>query len=405
MAAVVSFDGVNKTITITDVGDINITVAEIYSRWKDWVFDNPQYEPAFRYVGGDPTVGLDTLGITYFIINGWKFKPYEGNHVLDIVGNLYQDGGGNPYLTTSGYTIVIRQNVSNIVEIKSVTTESNEKIEYLGSIFLDETSIYSSAVYPNGTISNPINNLSGAITLANYYGFNTIKVLSNFGLSGVSNTTISNLNFIGQKPNIILTDYNNIIFNNVLFDNFIIDADFVGSTIVIDNSIILNALNINGHIKNTQIKGVVKIDEELIILNSYSTRLNSVTISPILNMNATNTTTLQVKNHSGNLDIINCDTVDSFANIELISGNIKLDSTCTDGTIILKGNATFENNAGVNVVLNKRGLLIPEMVDDIHLIHGLDDANPMVVSRTSRTAGNITQSMSNVADTVTVTRL
>jgi hypothetical protein len=405
MAAVVSFDGVNKTITVTDTGDINITVDEIYSRWKDWVFDYPQYEAAFRFVGGDPTVGLDSLGVTYFIINGWKFKPYEGNHVLDIVGNLYQEGGGNPYLTTTGYTIVIRQNVSNIVEIKSVTTESNEKIEYLGSIFLDESSIYSSAIYPNGTISNPINNVAGALTLANYYGFNTIKVLTNIGFSGISNTTISNINFIGQNPNIQLTHYNNILFNNVLFDNFIIDSDFINSEIIIKNSTIINSLNMNGTINSSQLKGVIKIDDNLVIADSYSTRLNSVVLSPIINMNLSNTTSLQIKNHSGDLNIINCDTVNSFANIELISGNIRLDSTCTDGTIILRGLGTLEDNSGVNIVMNRRGFLIPEKVEDIHQIHGLDAANPMVVSRTSRTAGNITQTLGNVADVVTVTRV
>jgi hypothetical protein len=161
----------------------------------------------------------------------------------------------------------------------------------------------------------------------------------------------------------------------------------------------------NGTINSSQLKGVIKIDDNLVIADSYSTRLNSVVLSPIINMNLSNTTSLQIKNHSGDLNIINCDTVNSFANIELISGNIRLDSTCTDGTIILRGLGTLEDNSGVNIVMNRRGFLIPEKVEDIHQIHGLDAANPMVVSRTSRTAGNITQTLGNVADVVTVTRV
>lgn len=45
------------------------------------------------------------------------------------------------------------------------------------------------------------------------------------------------------------------------------------------------------------------------------------------------------------------------------------------------------------------------LVDDIHKIHGLDAANPMIVDETSRTAGaGVDQTISKVGQTVTVSR-
>jgi hypothetical protein len=44
-------------------------------------------------------------------------------------------------------------------------------------------------------------------------------------------------------------------------------------------------------------------------------------------------------------------------------------------------------------------------VAEFHRIHGLDPAAPLTVSPTQRTAGDVQQTISEVAGTVTVTRL
>jgi len=95
MADIVTFDPVNlRIVEIDAAGDNELDAVEIYSEWKDWLLSdgaNMGYPPAFRVVGGDPTSATQSLGITYFLQNGWKIRPAESDHKFTIVGNMRSD--------------------------------------------------------------------------------------------------------------------------------------------------------------------------------------------------------------------------------------------------------------------------------------------------------------------------
>jgi hypothetical protein len=88
----VTFDGANKLI-IVDFGVDEIEAFEIYSEWKEWATtsDNAKYLIAMRTVGGDPTTGIKSVAPYFFLSNGWKIRPYEGDHYLNINGNIFVD--------------------------------------------------------------------------------------------------------------------------------------------------------------------------------------------------------------------------------------------------------------------------------------------------------------------------
>ena len=93
----VTFDGANKLILINDgVTDLDVQT-ELYSDWKEWTLqeNNLKYLSAFNTVGGEPTVAGQRLDVTYFLINGWKLKPYPGSYDLNIVGNVFDAAGGS----------------------------------------------------------------------------------------------------------------------------------------------------------------------------------------------------------------------------------------------------------------------------------------------------------------------
>lgn len=114
----VTFDGNNKIIII-DSGVTSTTALAIYSDWKEWVrtSDNAKYEQAFSVLGGDPLPGALYLGTTIFLENNWKIRPYEGDHVLTLTGNLYDRAGASPFVSTLGdYNVLINLKVSNLVD-------------------------------------------------------------------------------------------------------------------------------------------------------------------------------------------------------------------------------------------------------------------------------------------------
>lgn len=119
-----SFNGATKTISITT--DTELDVKDLWSRWVDWFLtgDNSKYALAFEQVGGndiDATAGTK-IPIYAFLKNGWRVKPKEANHTLAVNnGVLLVDGGGDPFVNTTG-SYVIRINYQQPVQAITVAT-------------------------------------------------------------------------------------------------------------------------------------------------------------------------------------------------------------------------------------------------------------------------------------------
>ena len=98
-----TFDGQNKRI-ILNTGVTNLDVKDCYSRWKEWMIvgDNSKFLPAFDVVGGNPTVGANSIASYFFIQNGWKIRPHEANHTLTVEGVLLDSVGGDPFVDPIG---------------------------------------------------------------------------------------------------------------------------------------------------------------------------------------------------------------------------------------------------------------------------------------------------------------
>jgi len=115
----VTFDGPNRLMLVNEgVMDIDVEV-DLYSDWKEWVTvrDHGKFPPAMRTVGGDPTSGGRALGATFFLMNGWRVRTWEGDHRLTVNGNLYTEEGEPPFVPVRGpHTTIIESNVSNLVD-------------------------------------------------------------------------------------------------------------------------------------------------------------------------------------------------------------------------------------------------------------------------------------------------
>lgn len=98
----ITFDPVNKRIILDSL--TNVTATELYSRWVDWAAldDNLKWGPVFRQVGSDDLGGGLSIPPYFFLQGLWRLRPMESNHNLNIVGNLFVEGGGVPVVQTLG---------------------------------------------------------------------------------------------------------------------------------------------------------------------------------------------------------------------------------------------------------------------------------------------------------------
>lgn len=156
----VTFSGEQRLILVEPLVYSLDVKADIYSAWKFWVTqgDNTKFLPALRTVGGDPLVGGQYLGATFFLTNGWRIRTWEGNHTLSVVGNLYTEEGTSPFVQTLGnWNVLIELIKSNLVdslEVPALSTQERDKLMSLDNFDLTQivNSIWDSPVPAGVTI-------------------------------------------------------------------------------------------------------------------------------------------------------------------------------------------------------------------------------------------------------------
>lgn len=198
----VVFDGPNKLI-IVDNGITELDAGvDLYSDWKEWMLtsgsDNAKYLPAFRATGGDELPGGQFISGYFFLTNGWRIRPYEGDHGLSVLGNLFVDGGGNPFVPTLGdYTVMVNVQTSS----NSLTTIVSSGSNGTGGGLTDEEHNQLMAI-PLSTLSL-IDTIEGGISLEDYF---RIGLAYFAGTSeGGTTTTVKFFSQDGQKTRITAT--------------------------------------------------------------------------------------------------------------------------------------------------------------------------------------------------------
>ena len=122
----VTFDGPNRLIIIND-GELEIDVkVDIYSDWKEWALqrDYLKYLPACRAVGGDPTVGGNFLGSTFFTINNWRIQISDSTL---FKGNLFSDDFTTPFIAVDDAKVA-RAEFSNLVDTVAAQVDTGDLI-------------------------------------------------------------------------------------------------------------------------------------------------------------------------------------------------------------------------------------------------------------------------------------
>lgn len=117
------FDPANKRIVLSAA---SVSATEIYSRWVDWaaISDNVKYGEVITQVGSDDLGGGLSIPPYYFLQNGWRIRPMESDHDLSVLGNLFVEGGGNPFVRTLGaYQVNVRSTVP--VQAQGVSTSGS----------------------------------------------------------------------------------------------------------------------------------------------------------------------------------------------------------------------------------------------------------------------------------------
>lgn len=90
--------------TVSSGAQVDISLPQLYSNWKDNITlaDNFTYDFAYVVVGGQVTFGSQSVSLYFFQDNGWKMRPKEINHTATLLEGILIAESGAPIVPTIG---------------------------------------------------------------------------------------------------------------------------------------------------------------------------------------------------------------------------------------------------------------------------------------------------------------
>lgn len=355
MADVVTFDPANLLIIeIGTGGDNTIDVVEMYSEWKEWVQvgNNAGYPPALRYVGGDPISDVQNLGSTFFITNGWRFRPAEQDHRITLVGNLYTDPAGDSVFvpTLGDYTVLAEMVVSNLVDSSVARLDLAALQEY---VFIDTLNGSASGA---GTPTDPVDSIAAAYQVA------VAQHLRGYSLVGsvTLDRTYNDWKMVGTVgPESATINLGGHDVDEVAFDHVTITGTGSGDVhchrVVVDN-----VAGLGGSWNHCGLAQYITPGSgELVVLcDCFSILVNG--IDPVVDLVALGTTDLIMRRYSGNVELRNVDQAAENVSVDMM-GKLELASSCTAGSIVARGQGLLADNSAGSTVDVEGFLSVPDV--------------------------------------------
>jgi hypothetical protein len=361
MPDIVTFDPLNLRIVEIDAGgDNELDVVEIYSEWKDWlkIGDNAKHHQAFRFVGGDPISATQDLGITYFLLNGWRIRPSESNHKLTLVGNIFTDPDGfSIFVNTLGaFTVNTETRVSNLVDSSVARLDLTQ---LLTEVYIDMVNGVSGTLPGVGTPTNPVNNVADARAIADRDMLSAYAFVGSVSLGAVDHEAWG-FRGISAEDNDILTatgasvdksKFSGLVLTGSMSGR--IDAEHCRLDILSGLDGIFRDC---GFVSNF----TVASDANAAFHNCYSLIAGSATPACILGTNCE----VSFRDYSGGIEIQNS-TVGCTVSVDLDPGHLIVAADCVGGTILVRGVGRVTNLSSLNII--DLGFLTSEQFSETHL--------------------------------------
>ncbi len=347
------FDGPNKQFVarpefVDTDGEMVVDVQEdLYSAWKDVVRegDNLKFLEAMRSVGGDPISSSQSLGATFFLTNGWRILPDAQDHRLIITGNIFTDPFGDSITDfPSAGVIIIENTVSNLVDSSVARLDLTQ---LLPAIFIDGDN---GDDLNNGTPTAPVKTVLAARVLADADNLKEYRFRGPItsdqdhldwtfvGVSAEGNDTVELAGF----------NYDHSKFTGCQLAGVaegVFEAQSCGLNIV---------SGLDGIFRDCGLPSSFSIGDYAVCIfdNCFSQIPGTATPTVSFGTNSE----ANFRGYKGGLQLQDFNSAGFNCSVDLTSGNVVIDPSCTAGTIVVRGIGNLTDNSAGTIV-NKDGLV------------------------------------------------
>lgn len=278
--------------------------------------------------------------------------------VIEIVNDYtitFEDGQYAVNLTGANSNVGDRVNV-NQVSVRSansaglVQTSEIEYATFQNMVWVDPTSNTSGTAYPTGTPLKPVGNMADALLIADFRGFTTFHIMSSMVID--SNGDYEDMTFIGSSETKTIMDIhpNANVFNAEFFDATITGT--LDGNAKVEHCRVQDLTFVAGFIEQCVIEGTVVLggNADAHFLDCWSGVPGVET--PVIDMGGSGQA-LALRNYNGGIELRNKNGAEPVS-IDLNSGQVIIDNSVTNGTILLRGVGKWTNEStytgGANVI-------------------------------------------------------
>ena len=281
-------------------------------------------------------VGGVQLARVVNIVNDYTITFEDGQYAVNLVG------------ANSNAADRVNVNQVSVRASNSAGLIQTAEIEYAsfgGAITVDVLSSTTGTLYPAGTLQAPVNNFTDALTIANYRGFTTINIIGNATIN--SSGVYTGFSFVGESQNkTTLTINSNAEVSNCEFYDATVQGVLDGNN-ALKNCQIIDLSYVEGWVEKCALGlGTITIFGDAVLLDCWSV-VPGIGV-PIIDMGGSGSN-LSVRNYNGGLMIQNKTGAEDVS-IDMNSGKIILDSTVTNGTIVVRGLGQLVNDSSASVI-------------------------------------------------------
>lgn len=362
----VNIDWATKVITVpkAELDLVQLSPTEIYNMslnsFRLALKDNEDDQEGMTFLDTH-THNTEVLlgGIVYArvleIINGYTITFEDGGYAVNLIG-ANSNVGDN-----------VNVNQVSIRSSNSAGLISNAAIEFAsfdGAITIDATSSNTGTSFPTGTAQKPVNNSADAFLIAESRGILAFHVIGDITFDSGDNLNHYNVSGEHEESTTITLNTGAQLVNS-FFTNSTIQGVFDGTT-TISHCKLLDVSIVSGLIEKSILAGTVILDGtgNANIIDCYSGVAGALT--PVIDFNGSGSG-LIMRNYSGGIELTNKSGTQDCS-IDLISGQVKITSTVTAGTITVRGVGTLTNNA-VGATVNEE-LLDSRNLNRINFTNG-----------------------------------
>lgn len=321
-------------------------------------------------------VSLGGIDYARFIemINGYTVTFEEGLYSVSLIGS-----NNNILDVTNLNSVAVRSNNSaGLVQMKEIQQSS-----YDSRVTIDVLAGSPGTIYPIGTLQRPVNNLADAKFIAALRGLDSFDIIGNLTIGATDN--ISNLHFYGQGATFnvkktIVTLTSGCITTNASWHELMIQG-VQGGEAHYHKCLIGSLSKAHCHYDACMMVGPVSFNSG--VGSTHTTALvDCYTSTSEYVVDAYDVVTLQYSqlkqvymNFIGKIKFINFQNSGSIINLNISSGEVTIDPSCTAGTFNIRGNTILTNNSA-GAIVKTEGLVMENFTRIRHSIEALRPSHP-----------------------------